>query len=137
MQRRINKGFTLIELLIAVAIVAILGTLAFPSYVEHVQDGRRSDAQQQMLQTATILERIYSRNGGYPDSGTFTQLPNSDVYTFTYQHLDKPAGAGNFRSRKFRLLAVPIAGSAQSSDRCGALSLNEQGVTGPVMDGCW
>tara|TARA_Y100000034_G_scaffold40916_1_gene50357 strand:- start:345 stop:809 length:465 start_codon:yes stop_codon:yes gene_type:complete len=140
MNSKVNTtGFTLIELLIVVAIIAITTTLAYPSYERYIQDGRRSDAQQEMLQTAAILERIYSRNGGYPDSDKFTDLPNSAVYTFSYRHTNKPVGAANFRSLGFVLTATPKPRSAQASDRCAVLSINQAGETtasGNAND-CW
>lgn len=140
MNYRVNtKGFTLIELLIVVAIVAITTMLAYPSYQRYIQDGHRSDAQQAMLQTAAILERVYSRNGGYPDSDQFNDLPNSAHYDFTYRHTNKPAGAGNFRGLGFVLSASPKSRSAQSSDRCGNLSINQAGQTTASGNGndCW
>tara|TARA_Y100001960_G_scaffold304885_1_gene358528 strand:+ start:129 stop:557 length:429 start_codon:yes stop_codon:yes gene_type:complete len=138
--RVITKGFTLIELLIVVAIVAITTTLAYPSYQKYIQDGHRSDAQQGMLQTAAILERIYSRNGGYPHSNSFTDLPKSAVYTFEYKHdPDLPAGSPDFRSLKFTLKAKPKAGSVQSSDRCAVLEIDQTGKTTVSGNGndCW
>lgn len=133
------KGFTLIELLIVVAIVAIVTTLAYPSYERYIQDGNRSDAQQLMLQTAATLERIYSRNGGYPDKDTYKGLPSSRVYTFTYIHTDKPDVAADYRSLGFSLTATPKANSAQATDRCGVLTINHAGDTSASGNGhdCW
>ncbi len=39
-----NGGFTLMELMIAVAIVGILATIAYPSYQDYVYKSRRTDA---------------------------------------------------------------------------------------------
>ncbi|WP_440054293.1 type IV pilin protein [Pseudoalteromonas sp. T1lg65] len=135
--KRDKKGFSLLELLFVVAIVAILGSLAYPSYIESVQDGRRSEAQQNMLQVAVLLERMYSRNGGYPDSDQFTGLPTLSTYTFEYTHQQKPTGGGNFTSRAFELKATPKEGSAQHSDRCGVLTLNHVGTQGAEANDCW
>jgi type IV pilus assembly protein PilE len=40
-----KSGFTLIELLIALAVVGILASIAYPSYTDHVRRTRRADAQ--------------------------------------------------------------------------------------------
>ena len=38
-----QSGFTLIELMIVVAIVAILGAIAYPSYLDSVRKGKRAE----------------------------------------------------------------------------------------------
>ncbi|BBN82978.1 pilus biosynthesis protein [Pseudoalteromonas sp. A25] len=132
-----NKGFSLLELLIAAAIVSIIGVLAYPSYLEAVRDGVRSEAQQELLKTAVILERLYSRNGGYPDSDKFEAIPTLENYTFKYEHKNKPNGGANFTSREFLLTASPKSGSIQVSDRCGALTINHIGTQGADANDCW
>ena len=51
---RLEVGFTLLELMIAVAIVAILSALAYPSYQSYVGRGYRAEAH-----TALHVSRIY------------------------------------------------------------------------------
>ncbi|OHU86167.1 MULTISPECIES: type IV pilin protein [Pseudoalteromonas] len=133
----VSKGFSLTELLIAAAIVAILGAVAYPTYIESMQESRRSQAQQEMLQVAIILERSYSRNGGYPDSDTFTALPVLEMYTFKYEHLNKPENGENYTSRSYLLTATPKTGTLQESDPCGAITLNHIGTQGAEVDDCW
>ncbi|MBD1584285.1 type IV pilin protein [Pseudoalteromonas sp. S16_S37] len=132
-----HQGFSLLELLIASAIVAILGVLAYPTYLGAVQEGVRSEAQQELLKTAVILERLYSRNGGYPDSDKFDALPTLEHYTFKYEHKNKPDGGANYTSREFLLTATPKATSMQASDHCGELTIDHIGTQGAAENGCW
>lgn len=60
-------GFSLIELLMAVAIVAILTALAYPSYLDHVRKANRAQAQAflmdlaQRQQSYLMVHREYAR----------------------------------------------------------------------------
>ena len=44
MKKSLSHGFTLIELMIVVAIVAILASIAYPSYKDSVLKSRRAEA---------------------------------------------------------------------------------------------
>ena len=61
-----NKGFTLMELMIVVAIVAILASVAVPSYMEHVRKARRIEATGTLTQVAAAMERFLLANNAYP-----------------------------------------------------------------------
>ena len=41
--QKIAAGFTLVELLIVVAVVAILASVGYPSYQNHIDKTRKSD----------------------------------------------------------------------------------------------
>ncbi|KZN51674.1 type IV pilin protein [Pseudoalteromonas luteoviolacea] len=138
--RRGVRGFTLIELLMVVALVAVLASIALPSYLDYLRKGNRADVQQLMYQEAVKLERIYSRNGGYPDRSKFTINKVHSHYDLRYTPLGKPAGAvGTHRNLRFSISATPKTNTTQVSDICGTLRLDEQGKgfsDGPV-DVCW
>jgi type IV pilus assembly protein PilE len=134
---RSSKGFTLTELLISVLIVAVLSSLALPSYFEYIQESRRSEAQQKMLQITAVLERIYSRNGGYPDSTIFSISQKTDGYDFVYENKNKYDTSSKTNSLEFLLSAKPKMGGPQMSDRCGILTLNHQGTKGATSNDCW
>lgn len=123
------SGFTLVELLIAIAILGILYSLAMPSYTRYIQESRRSDVQQALIQQAATLERIYTRQGGYPRNFTVT---NTDFYALTYTPSDEFDGT---HYRKYSLSAAPSG--AQVSDRCGTLTVNHAGTFTGAQNDCW
>ena len=133
---RREKGFTLIELMIVVAIVGILTAIAYPSYQEYVLRSNRADAQADMLELTQWLERRYTVNGVYPDPAVvplpFATSPRSGNARYNLA-LNVPAGG-----QTFVLTAVPAA--VQARDRCGTLTMNQQGVTTPAATPaltCW
>ena len=65
MKRRAAAGFTLVEMMIVVAMVAILASVAYPSYLGQVAKGRRADGKQALVELAQKMERFYSERGTY------------------------------------------------------------------------
>lgn len=65
MKHKKQYGFTLIELLIAVTIVGILAAIAYPSYMNSIKKGRRSDAQSALLGLTNAMERYYIQNNSF------------------------------------------------------------------------
>ena len=63
--QRINQGFTLIEVMIVVGIIAILASIAYPSYQDSVVKSRRSDAMGALQGLAQAMERHYTDTGSY------------------------------------------------------------------------
>ena len=63
--RRGNRGFTLVEMMIAIGIIAILASIAYPSYVGSVKKSRRVEAQTALQQVATLEEQYFSETGSY------------------------------------------------------------------------
>jgi len=131
-----SKGFTLIEMMVVVAIMGILYSVALPSYSQYVQDARRADIQQEMLQQVAHLERQYTRLGGYPDTSV---IPTTDYYSFSYVPSVAAAATPGIEndSSTFTLTATPKSGTSQSDDECGAMGINHQGITTANFVRCW
>lgn len=80
-QRKLYKkppqGISLIELMVALVIVAIISSVAYPSYQSHMAGTRRADAQAVLMEAAQYMERFYTENNRYDQdtSGTAVALP--------------------------------------------------------------
>lgn len=61
-----NKGFTLVEVMIVVAIIAILATIAMPSYRQHVEKGRVTTAKALLNQARQHAHAEFLKTGKYP-----------------------------------------------------------------------
>lgn len=58
-------GFTLIELMITVAVVAILATIALPSYQKYIREARRSDGQAALQRVQLAQEKWRTNHGSF------------------------------------------------------------------------
>jgi type IV pilus assembly protein PilE len=65
MLRSHGRGFTLIEVMITIAIVAILASVALPSYRDYVIRGRLVDATNALSATRARMEQFYQDNRTY------------------------------------------------------------------------
>ncbi len=59
------RGFTLMELMIAVVILGVLTTIAFPSYQQYVREGNRTEAIKTLQTILDGQERFFLRNDTY------------------------------------------------------------------------
>ena len=76
-----RRGFTLIELMIAVAIVAILSMVAYPSYRDYVVRTHITDGVNGLAAVRANMERHFQDNRTYATVGTFT-TPCGTATTF-------------------------------------------------------
>lgn len=63
---RLSKGFTLIELMVTIAVVAIMATIAYPSFEGLIRSSRVTTANNEMVGLANLArsEAIRSSRGG-------------------------------------------------------------------------
>lgn len=118
---RTPKGFTLIELLIALASIALLASLAWPSYQNLILRSQRAQARAALLQAAHWLERAASANGSYP----LTADVPANVLQVDGQRYKMTITS---TAQSYSLSAVPLG--TQAADTCGTLTLNHLGMRG-------
>lgn len=133
-----ERGFTLIELMITVVIVAILASVALPSYQNQMQKTRRADAYDCLLNAAQRQENFFYQNNSYASTIAALGMDAQSCGDGDYYSLEVTGNATSYL-----LTARRVAGSAQMKDtRCGDLTLSSAGeksnVNGslPGSD-CW
>jgi len=122
-----HRGFTIVELMIAVAIIGILASIAYPNYLEYVKKGRRAAAQSHLMDVAQHQQQYLLDARTYAaDLTTLNMVTPSDVssyYTITLT-------VGDGAPPSFTATATPVSGSAQASDP--TLTLTNTGAKTPA-----
>jgi type IV pilus assembly protein PilE len=128
-------AFSLIEMLVVVAIISIVGVLAYPTYTHYFMQQRRLVAKSALYQLASALDNYYAVYDSYQDvSLAKLGLPATvadEHYRLEIQSLAE---------QHYVVTATPL--QSQTSDKlCGTLSLTSTGERhnsgrGHLSD-CW
>ncbi len=136
-----QRGFTLTELMITVAIVGILGVIAYPVYQDSVRKGKRAEGRTALLDFMQQQERFLSQSGSYSAvSAGATGVPfktfSGDNATSAAYRLGSEACTGLSLRECVRVFAVP-----QFTDTDGGtlriLSTGLKDCTGSKPALCW
>lgn len=133
-------GFTLIELMIAVVVIGILASVAYPSYMESVRKSKRAEVKAALLEGAQALERHYSANNTYLSGSALaavfkTTVPASGSQNYTI------AVSGTPTATTYTLLATRTGSMA--NDPCGNFEITHTGArdvkeaSGKTVADCW
>ncbi|WP_350561264.1 type IV pilin protein [Psychrobacter sp. CAL346-MNA-CIBAN-0220] len=119
-----KRGFTLMELMIAVTIIGILATIAYPSYQQYVIKTKRVDM---MAEMHNIASQIQSRKLA---QGKYSVISAAIIKDFTVgypkdQALYDIKITPNPLTSNWKITATPKPGTQMAGD--GNLSLNSLG----------
>ena len=133
---RAGRGFTLLELMIVVAIVGILASIAYPSYMDHVRKGNRAKAQAFLMDVAQRQQNYLLVHRQYADDlsklgvtvGTEGGSLGADLASLAsaYDLTGMELGVDNEPPLSFNMTLNPQLNSLQASD--GSLCLANTGA---------
>jgi type IV pilus assembly protein PilE len=122
-------GFTLIEVMVAVVIVAILVTIAYPSYQRYLIRGSRAAAQNELTELSAFKENIFLNSNAYTAilSTAYDGTAHGGLGKTTQRTADgKYDLALTATAQSYTLTATPVAATIQASD--GAFSIASTGA---------
>ncbi len=117
-----TQGYSLLEILVVVCIIAILSSIAFPSYQASVRKGRRTDAKSALTDAAALQEKWYFQYNQYTGDEANLAGSNSPEGYYTVD-VQQPCGSANC------FLMVATASGVQTDDKdCFKLTLDHTGT---------
>jgi type IV pilus assembly protein PilE len=123
-----ERGFTLLELMIVVAVIGILASIAFPSYIDYVKRGKAAEATSNLADLRVKMEQFYQDNRTYV-GGVCT--PASGAKYFTYSCTVQTATT-------YTISADPASGQGMTGF---SFTVNESNAKTSIYDGtagnCW
>jgi len=133
--RKKTRGVTLIELIVVVTIVALLATIAIPSYRQFMLRSHRAEAKAALLNLAAAQEKFYLQNNTYtdalddaPPAGLgLTATTEKGYYTIVIDAADTDS---------FAATATAAGGQADDAD-CATFTIDQAGVRTATSDSCW
>ena len=117
-------GFTLIELLIAVSIAGILLAVAFPSFMDSIRKGRRSEAFSALAALQQAQERYRGNNAAYASTLTTLSITTPTAPNGYYAlSIAAPSATG------YELTADATSSSQRNDGACAKLGVQVNGGT--------
>ena len=134
-----QKGFTLIELMIVVAILGIIASIAYPSYLESVRKSNRTDAKAMLSDVSQRLQRCFTAYSAYNDDSCAVEDQITGGATLASQE-GFYSISGTVNATGFSLTATAVGVQAADS-KCKNFTLTNTGVRTvsgtSSADDCW
>lgn len=112
--RRTGHGFTLIEMMIVIVVIGLLAAVAFPSFMESIRKGRRSEAFSALSAVQQAQERWRGNNTSY--STDLTELKVATPTASGYYDLTVTAPSTGTLANGYIVVAEGKTGTSQASD---------------------
>lgn len=142
-----QRGVTLLELMIVVAIITLIASFAYPSYMRYIVTTKRTAATSALLQIADRQQQFFMDNKTYTPSLTNLGFATNPLWV-SDDGKSVPAGDAdavyvlavvNPTPTNYIAIAAPLAGQLKDDTDCGTLTLNQAGTRNALGGGddCW
>jgi type IV pilus assembly protein PilE len=134
--RSTSRGVTLIELMIVIVVVAILASIAVPSYRQYVLRSHRTEAKAALMNVAAAQEKFYLQNNTYTDELSDAPPDGLGIPDTTEHGNYTIAIAAGADDTAFSATATATGGQAQDT-RCATFTIDQAGVKTATNAECW
>jgi len=122
------RGFTLIEMMIVIAVIAILASIALPSYESYVKRGKVQEATSSLAAERVGMEQYFQDNRTY--IGAVLKANATKYWTYALS---------NLTATTYTITASPAAGSGMTGYQ---YTIDQNNAKTSVADGtagatCW
>ena len=128
-----SRGFSLLELLITVAVIGIISSIAYPSYVDNISRANRSEAQRELLRMASLQEQYFIDHREYTADmtklgvATDPYITNSGLYSIDTTVV----------GITYTLVATAKGRQITADSSCLTLSVTDTGKKTAASTHCW
>jgi type IV pilus assembly protein PilE len=112
---RRHAGFTLIEVMIAVVIIGILASIAYPAYTDYIRRGKIAEAVATLADTRVKMEQYFLDNRTYVGADAANMPCNATVMSAGKKHFT--FACDNLGTGTYRVTATGV-----SSDGMGGFT---------------
>jgi type IV pilus assembly protein PilE len=137
------KGVTLIELVVVVAIVALLASIAVPTYRNYLLRSHRVEAKAALLNLAAAQEKFYLQNNSYAANSVLSTAPPTGLgIPGTTKNGYYTIAISNASTTTFAATATATGAQTEDTD-CATFAIDALGVKSATKSGgsastaCW
>ncbi|HET7201967.1 MAG TPA: type IV pilin protein [Steroidobacteraceae bacterium] len=138
--RTLSRGVTLIELMIVIVVVAILASIAVPSYRNYVLRTHRAEGKTALMAVAAAQEKFYLQNNRYAIDDEIEDAPPGGLgipattengwYTLEIDVDDE------VNPQSWTITATS-AGVQAADSHCATMSVTSAGAKSATNADCW